>query len=181
MQLPVLKITNFIHLDQTTLLYILKWRNSAYVKTWMDDKFKISAEEHLKFCCSLKKDNLKKYYYITIDDTPYGVADFKAVNGSWNCCEIGNYTFGDQKYSMSQISSCILYYIIPKLKISKVLFHVKNDNLKALLQFIMHKVPGAALISKDDQYHYFEDYIEWPYFQDIATKTQSKFNIQLID
>lgn len=154
---PYIKFYNFTVLDDQTLLIILRGRNSEYVRTRMECNDIISAETHLQFCHNLSKSQTAKYFYITVDEKPYGVIDFNDPTAKWEIPEGGSYTFGDQPLHMRTVGDILNAYMRVVYGIKGCSFKIKNDNLRALLPFIMkkEKVIYTRLISIDDNYHYF--------------------------
>ena len=174
--------TDFIYLGQQDLLYILKQRNSDYVRCTMDNEQTIGTDEHLRFCARLKERSDLKYFYITVDDEPFGVCDFKAKVSDWSEAEGGNYTFGDQALSMEKVNAIAILWMCENIGLKRMCARIKNNNKRALLPLYLKPKPGLRIIKKDERYTYTQNSFELAalhaYILDFlrAHKAQAYFN-----
>ena len=73
-------ITNFTHLTEEQLLFILQRRNHPDIRRWMAHPEPISAESHLKYCAALKDKPDTLYLYVTYDGQPACVINLPALS-----------------------------------------------------------------------------------------------------
>ncbi|MDT3664132.1 MAG: hypothetical protein ROM54_11580 [Anaerobiospirillum sp.] len=152
--------TDFIYLEQPDLLYILEQRNSDYVRCTMDNDQIIEPEEHLRFCARLKERSDLKYFYIIVDDQPFGVCDFRATQDDWSEAEDGYYTFGDQALSMEKVCSIAILWLCENFKLHSMRARIKNDNKRALLPVYLKPHPNLRILDKDEHYTYIQTRFE---------------------
>ncbi len=155
-----IRFTDFIYLEQPDLLYILAQRNSDYVRCAMDNEQLIAPEVHLRFCAHLKERSDLKYFYITVDDQPFGVSDFKATGNDWSEAEGGNYTFGDQVLSMEKVNAIAILWMCEHFKLQRMCARIKNDNKRALLPLYLKPHPSLRIVGKDERYTYTQNSFE---------------------
>lgn len=168
--------TDFCLLNKETLLKILEQRNSDYVRKWMDNDKIISINDHLNFCKKLKNNNYQKHIYVTINDAPYGVINFKAVNNLWNSCEGGCYTFNNQKIPMGHVNAMAIQWMQANFGIQKIFCKIKANNLRALLPYLLKPDPTLKLIKKDTQFYYFMNELELTASEKYVNKLAEVYN-----
>lgn len=150
----IIKFKNFIHLDESELLFVLEKRNSDEIRNKMTNTDIISVEDHLKFCNSLKNDSTRLYYLIYLDDEPVGVADFQDINNENHTYEPGMYFFSEQSNQRTYITYA-LGYIRCMYKLYYPFIRVRKDNPQAL--FFNTMKMGAKLEREDEDFYYLSE------------------------
>lgn len=84
---------NFLHLNNSELLMILKERNHPNVKKWMVSKDDITKEEHIEFVNGLKSRDDAYYWLIYHNDKPVGVLSLIHCDYDKEEGEAGYYLF----------------------------------------------------------------------------------------
>ncbi len=129
-----LSFINFTKLKDDELLEILKLRNSEYIRHKMLSSKKISLEEHLSFCHSLRSDSSRLYLKVLLNNNFIGVIDFQNIDEHSHSYIPGDYFVNDECYKniayYAILASTIICidkkYYYPKIS-------VKKDNLQALI------------------------------------------------
>jgi len=85
----MIKLINFIDLNDIEKQMILRWRNHTKIKSMMHNTLDISLQDHLNFINALKNRTDKKYFLVKEDKKDIGVIDF--INITDNEAELGIY------------------------------------------------------------------------------------------
>lgn len=75
--------TNFTHLSEEQLLFILQRRNHPEVRRWMSHPEPIAPQDHLNYCTTLPERPDILLLYVTYDGQPACVLSYQAHDASW--------------------------------------------------------------------------------------------------
>ena len=119
-----MKYTKFQDLSLKEKKEVLEWRNHPEIRKWMLNKGKVTLDEHLKFIEKLNKLNK---VYIKVGDL--GVVNFTLKNGY---VEFGIHKNPSKKGVGRKLMEFGLNYAFDKLKVSKIVLYVYENNEKAV-------------------------------------------------
>jgi UDP-4-amino-4,6-dideoxy-N-acetyl-beta-L-altrosamine N-acetyltransferase len=132
--IPPLRLENFTILLKDQLLEILNWRNSKEISLWMYNTDKISEDNHLSFCESLKYSLTSAYYLVYKNETPIGVVTLTNYNSIEETGEFGFYL--NPKFFKTGMGLDVFFagleLLFKKFNLEKIIGFVKIENSNAM-------------------------------------------------
>ena len=166
-------VTNFTHLTEEQLLFILQRRNHPDIRRWMAHPGPIAAPDHLAYCAALKDKPDTLYLYVTYDGQPACVITLHATDATWReLKDTGCYAFDPPLCSTAIIMNLIRWHLAVTRGTKFIRTLIKNANEMGL--FANRFYYGATEVARDADYTHFElTFSEHPEFY------QAKLNAQL--
>lgn len=166
-------VTNFTHLTEEQLLFILQRRNHPDIRRWMAHPEPIAAPYHLAYCAALKDKPDTLYLYVTYDGQPACVITLHATDATWReLKDTGCYAFDPPLCSTAIIMNLIRWHLAVTRGTKFIRTLIKNANEMGL--FANRFYYGATEVARDADYTHFElTFSEPPEFY------QAKLNAQL--
>jgi len=122
-------------LTENDLELVRTWRNSPEVASYMYSEKIISAEEQLAWFERLKTDTSSKYWIISYDEKPLGVANITGLSNVLESCYWAFY-IGDTSVRGGGIGAKVefnvLHYVFEELKLNKLRCEVFSFNDKVI-------------------------------------------------
>lgn len=147
--------TNFTHLSEEQLLFILQRRNHPEVRRWMSHPEPIAPQDHLSYCATLPERPDTVLLYVTYDGQPACVLSYQAHDASWQeIDDSGSYGFDPPPCSAALVSQLLRLKLAALKGFRKIKIKVLSSNEMALFACLYYH--GFKITRQDEHYTYLE-------------------------
>lgn len=148
------EIINFININSSEKMEILKWRNNENTRKWMLNKNIITFEEHDNYIESLKNKKDKLCFLVKERNEYIGVIEFNKIDFLNKCAFFGiNKNFNSEIKNIGKKLELLSTYLAKELmKLNKLELFVLKNNHKAIALYeeVKYKVIKKDFIDNEE-------------------------------
>lgn len=152
-QFQTFQLINYLHLNNTEINKILKWRNSDDIRVHSYNQQILTKSVHLTFLNSLQSDNQRGYWLIKSPNQYIGVFNLK-LSDSFNKTVVAGTDAAPELIGKGfgrRIISCIEYVAVEKLQMNTLYLEVLESNHRAIRLYEKCQFMVQRVIKKHDE------------------------------